>query len=347
MENNNMRKAAEQGVFFLVIAAATFYLVFRSQRLDEILQAVSNVNLRDILIAIGCMVAFLSCEALNIRRSLRLFEYQIPFRRCIRYALVGFFFSSVTPSASGGQPMQLYFMQKDRVQLSHGTLSLLMEMASFQTVTVSMALIGLVTQSHRLGQIGAMQYVLLAGVIINMVVLGILLTAIFSKNMIQKLIRIGLILIKPFCGDRLAKIKENLQDQVTVYQESAVYIRKNKRLMMSILLTTVVQIVAFHSIPFWIYRSFGLSGYSFWTVVALQSILFIAVSALPLPGAMGASEGGFLLLFQALFPASLLSSAMLLNRGVSFYLFVVVSGISVLMFVLIRRKGKVSWNTQF
>lgn len=46
------------------------------------------------------------------------------------------------------------------------------------------------------------------------------------------------------------------------------------------------------------------------------------------------SEGGFLLIYKLLFPAELLSSSMLLSRGISFYLFVIISGIAVLSFSL-------------
>lgn len=58
---------------------------------------------------------------------------------------------------------------------------------------------------------------------------------------------------------------------------------------------------------------------------------------MPLPGAVGVSEGGFLGIFKFLFPVNLLTSAMLLSRGISFYLCVLISGISVLYFTL-RKK---------
>lgn len=41
-----------------------------------------------------------------------------------------------------------------------------------------------------------------------------------------------------------------------------------------------------------------------------------------------------MLIYKLLFPSALLSSSMLLSRGVSFYLFVLVSGISILIFSL-------------
>ena len=101
--------------------------------------------------------------------------------------------------------------------------------------------------------------------------------------------------------------------------------------MLNTFITKCVQIFAIHSVPYWIYRSFGFNEYSIFMFVGVQAVLFISVSALPLPGSVGASESGFLILFKLLFPASVLNEAMILSRGVSFYLFVFLCGIFILV----------------
>ena len=111
-------------------------------------------------------------------------------------------------------------------------------------------------------------------------------------------------------------------------------------MLLKIILTTFIQIVLYHSIPYLVYLSFGLNGANFFQFISLQAVLYISVSAIPLPGAVGVSEGGFLSIYKLLFPTELLTSAMLLSRGVSFYLFVVISGISVLYFSLIKKRGQ-------
>ena len=56
----------------------------------------------------------------------------------------------------------------------------------------------------------------------------------------------------------------------------------------------------------------------------------LSVSSLPLPGAVGVTEGGFSVLFQGLFPSALLGCAMILSRLASFYVPLVVSGLGFL-----------------
>ena len=56
-------------------------------------------------------------------------------------------------------------------------------------------------------------------------------------------------------------------------------------------LTSLLQLTAYHSVPFWVYLAFGLNGQSAIAVVGLQAVLFLSVSSLPLPGAVGLTEG--------------------------------------------------------
>ena len=110
--------------------------------------------------------------------------------------------------------------------------------------------------------------------------------------------------------------------------------------MCKIILTTTLQLILYHSIPYFVYLSFGLNEVNYITFVFMEAVLYISVSSLPLPGAMGVSEGGFMIMFKMFFPASILSSAMLISRGISFYLFVIISGCLITLFILIDKLSK-------
>ena len=74
-----------------------------------------------------------------------------------------------------------------------------------------------------------------------------------------------------------------------------------------------------------VYKAFGLSGYNYIQIFMMQAVLYTTVSSLPLPGAIGVSETIFLKIFEPAFGKRLVSGAMLLSRGITFYLFVIVS----------------------
>ena len=93
-------------------------------------------------------------------------------------------------------------------------------------------------------------------------------------------------------------------------------------------------------VPYLVYRALGLSGIGVWQIMGLQLILLVSSDMIPLPGSVGVSESLFLVLYDAIFGKTLLYSAIMLCRGISFYLLLIVSGCSVLFtrYLNLRRK---------
>src|SRR5574344_3126750 len=141
-EKKTNKKVLRIGVIFILLVIVTFYL-FYGNNIKDILKICFNVSIGYIFIGIICMTFFAICEGLNIRRTLNLLGDKVSILSSFKYALVGFFFSSITPSSSGGQPAQIYFMKKDKLSMAHSTLSLLIELSSFQFITIILAIIRL------------------------------------------------------------------------------------------------------------------------------------------------------------------------------------------------------------
>lgn len=335
--NTNIKKVIINTSIFIFFVTVTFYIIFKDNDIGEILQIIKNIDIKFIILAILCMTIFILSEGINIIRTLKLLNIKVSIKNGIKYALVGFFFSSVTPSSSGGDPMQLYYMKKDGLGLGGSALAIFTEFASFQFVTVTAALIGIITNySFIENSVGNIKYLLIFGVGINTAILGIILLTMFSKKLIIKLLDLLCKILDKFHYKKTEEFREKSLMQIVEYKKGSALLIKNKKVLLKIIGTTTVQIILYHSIPYLIYLAFGLSGANYLKFLALQSVLYISVSAIPTPGTVGASEGGFLLIYKLLFPAEILSSAMLLSRGISFYLFVLISGI--LISLCIRKK---------
>jgi len=52
------------------------------------------------------------------------------------FSSVGFFFSCITPSASGGQPAQIYYMKKEKIPIPVSTLVLMIVTITYKLVLV-------------------------------------------------------------------------------------------------------------------------------------------------------------------------------------------------------------------
>ena len=68
----------------------------------DIFLIMKNAKFEFILIGIVAMCIYLSLEAINIGRTLTMLGEKSTFLKNFKYAAIGFFFSAVTPAASGG-----------------------------------------------------------------------------------------------------------------------------------------------------------------------------------------------------------------------------------------------------
>ncbi len=327
-------------IIFLIIIIITFYIILKDQNITEIFGILGNVKKCFILLAILCMCFYIVCEAINIGRTLKELNEKSTFLKNIKYALIGFFFSSITPAASGGQPMQVYYMYKDKISVANSTLALLINLTNVQIVTISMALFSLIFNYKYLNTLLIWLFVI--GVTLNLSALTVLLISIFSKRMSKGLINIVVKILKFFKVKDVENKQIKLENELAKYQDSAKYIKNNKLVIFKNLLTTYIQFIAFYSISYLVYCSFGLSKYNIFEILTLQSVLYATVSGIPLPGAVGVSEGGYMAIFASVFPENLLDGAMLLTRGINFYLFVAISLVVVIIneIVIKRRASK-------
>ena len=328
-KNNKIRKIITNLIIFILLIILTFYLVLKDQDFSQMSSILKTVKKEFILLGILAMCIYVSCEAINIRRILKELGEKVSFFSAIKYTLSGFFFSAITPAASGGQPMEIYYMHKDNISVAHSTLTLLMQLCSFQIISISFGIISAIIHFDVLKN--GLIYLFILGIALNSSALALLVIAIFSKRLSEGLIKFSVKVLKFFRIRNIEEKQEKLEKELASYQTSAIYIKEHKLLMVKTLLTTAVQLLAYYSVTYWVYLAFGLNTYNIWQILTLQAVLYATVSGIPSPGAVGVSEGGFLGIFRKAFPEATISSAMLLSRGVNFYLLIIVSVIVVIV----------------
>ena len=133
-----MKKKILQTVLFLGIMFLTFYTLLYGQNLSEIYQAVKNMSVPYLIAAAGLALFFVCAEGSMIWYLLTSMRKKTDSQttvlcvvgkekvcslwRCVQYSFIGFFYSGITPSATGGQPVQLYYMNKDGNKGSDSTI---------------------------------------------------------------------------------------------------------------------------------------------------------------------------------------------------------------------------------
>lgn len=337
MKNKKIRLRILNICFFIFVLILTLYIVFKNNEITLIIKHLKEINIFYVLLAIFLMFIYISCEGINIKRVLVTLGHKVSFINSYKYACVGFFFSGITPSASGGDPAQLYFMKKDNLPISHSALALLVELSSFQLICCIFAIIGFIFNYNTLiHKIGNIKYLMFIGIALNIIYLSFLLVMIFSKKVAFKLLEIICKLLNLFHYKKTETFYNKALNQLEEYHNCSIYLKNNKKLLIKIVFTTFIEMIIYHSISYWIFLSFGLKSYNILDFITMSSILYTTVACLPFPGAMGISEGSFMIMFKMFFPVEVLGSAMIISRGISYYLFICITGLFILLFMLIK-----------
>lgn len=315
-------------VLFIFLIWLTFRILLKDQNMGELFKILESVKLPFVIIGILCMVVYFFCESLNLKRTLTALKEKVSILDCYKYTLIGFFYSSITPAASGGQPMQIYYMHRDGVKVASSTLALVMNLWSFQVATISIALISIIFY-HSYMDTGLIVFFCI-GILLNSMALTLLIIGLFSKKLSTKLVNISINIMKKLKLKNIEEKEKSLNESLEKYNGSAKYIRANRRIIIRQFITAYIQQIVYYSVPFFVCKAFGINEVGIIKVIALQSIVYATVSGIPSPGAVGVSEGTFVSIFKHIFGSQLINGAMLLNRGISFYLMVFICSLVVL-----------------
>lgn len=335
---NNNNKYIGSLTFMVLLMAITGYYIFKDQSFSSLIGVIQKINPVYILIGFSMMFLYLGCEAVGINLIMKTLGQKVSLLKGLGYSFVGFYFSSITPSASGGQPAQVYYMNKDKINISYSSLTLLILSVFHQLVALLYAgIMFLVRYSFIKEDLGAMKILLIYGVISNVILIGGMIGIVFSKKFVNTAIKFLVrVLAKVKIVKNIDKAMDTVDRQILEYQKGAEHIKNNPFLMFKVCVITIVQVTAMFLVPYFVYRAFNLKGYGALDIIAVQAILTLAVSSLPLPGAVGATETGFLNMFKVFFVGSMLIPAMLVSRILNFYAFLVVSGI-ITLFIHVKQ----------
>lgn len=331
-------------VFMVALIAGAMLFAFRDTSISEVWAAVQTADPLWLLAALGASLVSALMFGFALHISLRALNGKpVSLRRNLGFGFIGQFYTAITPAGAAGQPMQLTYMLAYGVEVSYASLSLLLVNACHQIVVL---LIPSVLFPFRaaliLDNLGAFLWFLLFGTIVNIALILFLVFAMFSKTFASRAVAWGIRILRKFrVLKNVSKLEERVNRQIRLYQQGAGVFKKHPWLLVFELMAYVVLLSMQFIIPYFIYRAFGLNAYGAVDFIALQSVLYLAVCFLPLPGSAGASESGFVTIFRVLFQSAYIVPAMLLSRMASFYIILLVSGVvSLGMHLALRRRRK-------
>lgn len=315
------KKMAGNLLFLLLLGGLTVYGVLNGQDPKALWDSIRQAQVGWLLPAIFCVLFFIWGESAIIHYLLGTLKVPLARWKCFLVSSVGFFFSCITPSASGGQPMQMYYLKKEKIPLPVSALVLLIVTITYKLVLVVIGVyLPIFAPGFMKKYLEGILPVFWLGLGLNVICVGILLLLVFYPQLVQRILGACCrLLMRLHLLKNQKKWLEKLERSMNLYRETAQYLRGHVSVILKVFLLTCLQRLSLFAVTWFVYRAFGLKGTGIYELILLTAVISVTVDMLPLPGGMGISEKLFLMIFAPVFGPKLLLPAMILSRGLSYY----------------------------
>ena len=313
----------------VIIAALTLYMLLKDNSVEDIWRTMRKMAPPCILAAMLMVVLYILFEGLGMRVTLSSFGTKVKVRKCFAYAATDMYYALITPSATGGQPVMLYTMNKDGVPFAKSAPAILINTICFKTILMILGAMIVIFKPKIVfgnGAVATMLFIL--GILFNLFLIAVCFLSMFHQSLVRKFVY-GLtkILKKIRIIKNPEKANAFLEKHLKDYAQCTEHIKRNKIIFLKVFLIIIFQRLSLFSISFFVYTGLGYSELGYFEIILIQAAIAISVNSLPVPGAAGVTEAVFALLYSSIYPdGQVLVSALLLTRIFDFYFSLVLSG---------------------
>lgn len=314
-------------LFIVLIIGLTLAYAIDFGEIKQLPSIYMRVNKIYVAAAMATMLLFFCCQSIIVNRLLHAFGYAPTQRQTYRYTLIDYYFSSITPGASGGQPSEIFFMRRDGIPIGVSSLVMLIFNGLYHLGVIIVIAFSSFGYLHQiLGKQPLYYGLFMFGMAVQVLLVVAFFFLIFSKHMVFRLAGVVVAIIGHFSEKKARSIEAKIKRVLQEYRTGAKWLRQNVGVVIRLIPVAVIHIFLYYTMTFWISRAFGIHNGTLRELVAYQGVFTMTFESLPLPGGVGLAEAGFLRLFQPIYGPHFLTAAMLLTRGVTYYNFLILGG---------------------
>jgi hypothetical protein len=328
-------------IILLVIVA--FIVIFFSLKDDfnGAMNYFKNINYLWILVAVLFMLANIFFQSLSQYRFLKEVDPNYKFSSCFRLMCMAMFFNAITPFSSGGQPFEMYLLSKEGIKVSDSLNALIQNFITYQFGLIFTGTVVIVINAifKVLPDTLLLKKIVLIGYFVNVIVMGLIIFFSRAKKVNTKLFSklIKFIFHFKFIKNREEKEAKFLQYLDDFYNSTAIMKNNKKNTILSFIFN-LISLCFLYLIPVFVFYALGNYELTFENSFVASAFTFLIGSFVPIPGATGGLEYGFVDFFKVFISnATLLSAGMLLWRLITYYFSMFIGGIILMTY---RRKDK-------
>ena len=333
-------------ILFIVIAALSVVAVTsfnRNFHFSDFFRSATSASLPWIIAAACGTFGYILFEALSLMYICRSFGYGRRLKSGLLYSATGFYFSSITPSATGGQPAQAYVMIKDGIPGVFAAIALLVNLLMY---TLSIAVLGIFAFIARpslfLKFSVVSRIMIIVGTVIQFTLAALVLLLIKNKKLLNGIGRLlSHIIAKLHIIRDEDKLQGTFNDKMAEYDRYAEYLHDKRPMMFKVLGINILQRASVISVTMFTFIALGGRGAEIFNIFVMQIYVLLGSTFVPIPGSIGVTDylmiDGFsnLITHSKVEPGNL----ELLSRTLSFYICVFVCGLFMLYIYFKGRKA--------
>ncbi len=325
-----MKKMKVNGLILALITMLVLFFVLKDNFLD-VMAVIGNANWLWLVFAFLIMLAYSTLQSLSLHNIILEYHPKYKFTRTLQLILITHFFNGITPFSTGGQPLEIYLLSKDGIRATKGTNIIMQNFILYQLALVILGLLALFFnyQFHIFKDLPVMSSLILFGFIINTAVMvGIFIISFgtrFNKFVVNVVIKL---LAKLKIVKNKQKAIERWNERCDDFHEGATFLKENKMVCVKGFIYNFLSLVLLYSIPYFVFLAFHAgSNVNLLTTIVSSAYVMVIGAFVPIPGASGGIEYGFLQFFGTFIQGPVLSAVLLLWRFITYYLPMLLGGI--------------------
>lgn len=306
-----------------ILTAAILYFLLRGE-FGNIVTQIQHANPFWFAMGVFCIILYWMFEAKTLHIMLKAYDHKFKYIEVLKLIVSTQFFNGITPFASGGQPFQIYVLTKQsKLNISSVTSASIHNFIMYQTVVVLMgtAAIGLKCAFHLFpNESSNLQLFAIAGFLLNFIIIIALIIIAVSPYLTEKISNvIYWIIARSPIKKRLPKIRIKWNKTVEDFHKDILILLSDKKIFLHALALNIAKMLSFYTIAYFICLAVGFSGITLFQAMIASAYVMLITSIVPLPGASGGAEMGFLIFFGSFIIGPQATAIMLLWRFITYY----------------------------
>jgi hypothetical protein len=317
-----------------------YCFVFKDYSFSKFVNAFYECKHSYLILAVLCIGFWVFFESLFLKIIFKKLDYKISWYQALGYVFTEAYFSLVTPGSSGGQPVQMYEMSRDKIPCRISSIVVFVNTMFYKLSLVIVVLLALIINFKDFLHFSSIfKIMVMIGLIVNLVIITSFVLLIYTKKLIRGITKtITKVLVKLRFIKNIDEFNEKINESIEDYLKTASYIRTHKKLLVETFLIVFFQRLSILLVFYLVTKAFGINSYSLVYAISIQAFLTIAMDSIPIPGGVIVGEGLIMEANEALNIVKFSKDITLIFRGISVYLLVIISFLYYIVFHYKKRR---------